>query len=279
MSNYHPEKQFYFDFDGTLATNGKVTKETIELLHSLEKEKFLRVIVTGRSLYSFQKAVDENFPIDYLIFSSGAGILNWKNKALIYSKNLNEQDIHKIEKLLQAENLSFMLHAKIPENHHFSIERGQKKVADFYRRIHIYKNFIKERDDIQQSAAQFLAITDENPEHYENIKEKLPEYSVIRATSPLDNKSIWIEIFPKTVSKGKSADFLAKQLGFSSQSAYAFGNDFNDLALLNWAKHSYIVETASIELKTKFQVIQSPEKNGIVLLFQQLAKESTSKTD
>ena len=67
------------DLDGTLANpEQKISQADLDTLKRLGEMDIIRVIATGRSLYSAIKILDKNLPIDYLLFSSGAGILSWK---------------------------------------------------------------------------------------------------------------------------------------------------------------------------------------------------------
>ena len=72
------------DLDGTLldtqARLGSVNRQALELLGETGS---LLVIATGRSLHSAESVLDADFPIDYLVFSSGAGILDWSNRELL----------------------------------------------------------------------------------------------------------------------------------------------------------------------------------------------------
>ena len=69
------------DFDGTLLTDDKqIAQQDLNTLAGLRSAGIITVIATGRSLFSFMRALDQmglspkELPVDYLIFSTGAGI-------------------------------------------------------------------------------------------------------------------------------------------------------------------------------------------------------------
>ena len=95
------------------------------------------------------------------------------------------------------------------------------------------------------------------------VREKLPDFSVIQTTSPLDGKSTWIEIFPNGVSKSATADWLARELGVLPEDALSIGNDYNDLDLLDWAGASCVVANAPRELKERYPVVASNDEGGV----------------
>ena len=62
------------DLDGTLLNSGRiVSPENRRALERLGELGVVRVIATGRSLFSFNKVIERDFPVDYLLFSSGGG--------------------------------------------------------------------------------------------------------------------------------------------------------------------------------------------------------------
>jgi len=92
---------FVTDFDGTLYRDDRtISNVDIETIEKLGKLNVKRVIATGRSFYSALKVIPEHFPIDYLIFSSGAGVMEWENKKIIKTYSLNKTQIENTVKIL-----------------------------------------------------------------------------------------------------------------------------------------------------------------------------------
>lgn len=253
------------DLDGTLLKNNKSFCENdLNTLFRLGEKNYCRTIATGRSLFSLQKIIYDNFPVDYVVFSSGAGIMNWKTKQIIFKQNLLHHEYLKAYDLLHDMKLDFMLHFPIPENHWFHYFGYNNENKDFYDRIEIYKEYaIKGKNGTQPfaEACQLLAIND-HAEIYEKIKLELSELKVIRATSPLNHTSIWIEIFHNTVSKGFAAIWLCKFLNISMEATLGIGNDYNDFDLLEETNHSYVVANAPDDLKLHFEMTDSNDENG-----------------
>ena len=249
------------DLDGTLYQSGdSFSSQDLQTLESLKKEGITRVIATGRSLYSLKKVVSPDFPIDYLIFSSGAGIMDWRTKELLKVESLKGTEVQKAAVMLKSRDLDFMIHRPIPENHFFTYYSSSRNNPDFESRCLLYREFATpgSRPAGQlHPACQLLAIENENHREslYEEIKNKLKYLKVIRTTSPLNGRSTWIEIFPETVSKGLASSWLATRLGLKADQVMAIGNDYNDLDLLHWAGESYVVESSPAELKENFLVI------------------------
>ncbi len=265
MSKVQPN-MIISDLDGTLLSNeNSFHKRDMKTLYSLGKNNIIRVIATGRNLFSAKKVLNDDFPIDYLIFSSGAGVYNWQTKKLIHSNYLENKDVKDISKILINNDVDFMIHEMIPENHKFVYHKAHENNIDFNNRCKLYKDFAVPLDvstELYKNACQIIAIFPNKVHLFENMKRKFSDIKVIRATSPLDGESIWMEIFPIHVSKGHGVEWLCNYLGIDKNSTLGVGNDYNDLDLLEFTRYSYMVENSPDELKNKFETCADNQNCG-----------------
>ena len=68
----------FTDLDGTLlGSDQQLSPANHDVLEVLGQQGILRVVVTGRSLFSCRRVLDRSFPIDLLVTSSGAGIFSF----------------------------------------------------------------------------------------------------------------------------------------------------------------------------------------------------------
>lgn len=256
------------DLDGTLLqTTGTFSPTDVATLEELGTRHIVRVIATGRSLYSASNVLPSGFPIDYLIFSSGAGILDWRSQCILVAHHLSQKEIATAFQCLFAHSLDFMLHKSIPDNHHFWYYATGRHNPDFTRRYQRYQAFASPLEppasEIVQ-ACQIVAIDPHQGPHskYERVKESLPALKIIRSTSPMDGVSTWIEIFPRSVSKGLASEWLAAKYTIPQSATLALGNDYNDLDLLQWAATSFVVKNAPADLKHHYPPVSSNNDNG-----------------
>ena len=85
---------------------------------------------------------------------------------------------------------------------------------------------------------------------------------MIRTTSPIDGASLWIEIFPRSVSKARGAEWVLRRHGVADENVLAVGNDYNDLDLLRWAKTKYLVTNAPKPLHDLFPTVAPNDDSG-----------------
>ena len=256
------------DLDGTLYNDAQtISKKDYNTLLRLEKKNIPRIIATGRSLYSALKVIPVNFPVDYLIFSSGAGIMEWKSKKIINEFSLDAGQIKTSADIFMTKKLDFMLHRKIPDNHYFYYHETDNPCSDFIKRCELYKRFAEKLDpDFIHKidcACQFIIIKSwKEQEWFYEISSLLDSMKVIRTTSPIDKKSLWIEVFPFGVSKAMAAELVAEIVKSNWENTAAIGNDYNDLDMLCWAAKSYVVDNAPDELKDRFINVRSNNDSG-----------------
>lgn len=258
------------DFDGTIRTSqGTFGKADMETLHRLGAEGFIRVIATGRSVFSLRKAITGiRLPIDYVIFSSGAGIWREPGGEIIRKISLDPAETTRATGALLEANLDFMIHLPVPDSHRFGYHATGGENPDFVKRIELYQSFswpIDGNPDPIGSATQLLAVVPPPGDEslIEALRKELADLNVIRTTSPLDGRSTWIEIFPGNVSKGQTASWLTGELGIGKDRVLAVGNDFNDIDLLDWAGSAFVVENAPGALHDRYPVVASNDDCGL----------------
>lgn len=263
--NFDRIKMVLLDLDGTLLNNSKLIGDSDnQTLKYLGERNILRVFATGRTLYSAKKVLSQNTPLDYLVFSSGAGVYDWKKKELLFSSSISVEKVHEIIDCLRSFDVNFSVQFAIPDNHKYVYYKSSLNNTDFEWRNAIYKDYnskLVERYP-HKSASQFIVILPDMAK-FDRIKKAVNGLKVIRATSPIDGKSVWLEIFNNDVSKAKGGIYVGSLLGINQSETLSIGNDYNDLDLLNWTKYSFVVENAPDELKNNFDVCSSNQNNPL----------------
>jgi Cof subfamily protein (haloacid dehalogenase superfamily) len=257
------------DLDGTLLnSDGTLSKQDLDALFHLGKKGVIRVIATGRSLYSFNAVVGNRLPVDYVLFSTGAGVITCPDGRLIRKLHLDSGAVSSAIQIFMEFELDFMVHQPIPDNHRFVYHGTGRNNPDFHRRLARYAEFSQPLDNAAfniGSASQLLAVV--NHDNCESLltalRSKLTGFSVIRSTSPLDGKSTWIEVFAPGVSKSQCAAWLADRLNIDKELVLAVGNDYNDIDLLEWAGTAFLVGNAPDMLKNRFSTVASHDHGGV----------------
>ena len=258
----------FTDLDGTLlGSDQKLSPTNHEAMEALGQHGILRVVVTGRSLFSCRRVLDRSFPIDLLVTSSGAGIFSFPRFELLYDQALTEPEVSESIEVLNALKLDFMVHDPVPDNHRFRWYQHTAHNPDFAHRLTLYQGHhrpIEELDKFGGTSTQLVAVSlpGDNGGALAHLKQKLSRLTIIRTTSPLDHQSTWYEIFPRNVSKSSAAVWVCSEFNLDSNEVFAIGNDYNDLDLLRWCTGSRVVANAPTELTSEFEVVASHDDDG-----------------
>lgn len=252
------------DLDGTfLNSSGKISPENLETLHTLGKHGIIRVAATGRTLHSSREVVAHHLPFDYLIFSTGAGICSFADDNVICAHELCEVDIQGLAEFFLDYRVDFSIHFPIPENHRFHWFASPEPTPDLLSRLKYLKEFAVQGNYRQITrATQFLAISLNGIEIIGELRKKFPHLSIIRTTSPIDGRHVWIEVFPPQASKGLAADWLCRRLGIASKDTMSIGNDYNDVAMLEWTEYSFVVANGPADMRMRFANAPHHDEHG-----------------
>jgi len=262
-------KMVVTDLDGTLLQSDQsispTDNDTLERLGNLG---VCRVAATGRNLYKVRQVLNENSPFDFVIVSSGAGIVDWKSQQLIRAISIPAVTTGEIIHYLISENQNFKVSRELPDNHNFAWWASYD-CPELTRYVAHHKKFgdaVKIDPDEPFISSQLLMFFPRESNQFELFKEKIlltfPELSVIRTTSPLNPDYTWMEIFPNGVSKAHGIEEICRITGIDQKSTLGIGNDFNDLEMLDFTHHSYVVGNAPEELKIKYLISLAHDEDG-----------------
>lgn len=135
---------FFTDFDGTIKPEGEdwVAPADLEALRDMKAAGWTRVVATGRSLFGFAKAWRPGLELDWLIFSSGAGLCSWDPLGpgpLLTGQIFNPEQALTAVRAAFALGYGFFAYGAPPDNHHFYYLMPQGPPAGFLKRMDIFR--------------------------------------------------------------------------------------------------------------------------------------------
>lgn len=260
------------DLDGTLLHRSRpFHSQDILMLKEIGCMGITRVIATGRSLHSLRKAIPNDFPVDHVVFSSGAGILDWKEQRLVYQAGMALGRVKEITRVLDQQRWNHMIHRRVPHNHWFWYRTLIKENSDFAQRLHRYRGYARTRpgslNRMGGGVSQFVVILPPLQNRLDRLRCILgSRCHVIRATSPLDYRSLWIELMPRGVSKAAGINVLCRRLQIPLEAVAGLGNDYNDLDMLRAVGSAAVTGDAPEALRREFPAVRAG-KDGILQAF------------
>lgn len=235
------------DLDGTLVTDEKeLTKKTVEVIKEASKKGVKIMISSGRSFYRLEKFIDaldlrkEN---QCTICFNGGMIVENTTKEMIYSKNLDSEEVEELIQLGKALRLPIMIYTRdahyvetIPEvvrKNTKNLKGMNLKVVNFNQinfnkpENYIYKVcFIDKPEKIIEKRKQ---ISEEILKKYE-ITSSVPEY---------------LEIVKKGIKKSEAIKVVMEKYDIKQDEVMAIGDGENDIEMLDFAGLGIAMENAS----------------------------------
>jgi Cof subfamily protein (haloacid dehalogenase superfamily) len=266
------------DLDGTFLKNDRtISAKNLQALYDLGEKDIIRVAATGRNLHKVKAVLNSTIPFDYIVFSSGAGVFNWKEKKLIYKQDIERTSVGKLLKHFIGQKVNFHAFYPVPENHKHYYFRGKEACPEFERYFGFNEADAEELDLLNlptTEMCQFLVIIKEDEDRFRCLKNEIenlcPEIRVIRASSPITKGYIWIEVFHKSVSKGNGVNEICKLTRILRKETMSIGNDYNDFDLLEFTEHSFLTENSPNEIKNKYPLVPANENDAFAVSVQPL---------
>ncbi len=262
-------KMVVTDLDGTLLQNDhSISNEDLETLNLLGDMGICRVAATGRNPFKVRKALSPGDPFDYVICSSGAGIIDWRKQEVIRAINFPEELTNRLIQYLIANRYNFKVSDRFPDNHNFFWWK-EHECPEIDRYIDTHSKMGRAEEIVpgqSYNSSQLLLYFPKNSSQFDTVKMELldqfNEISIIRTTSPLNDEWLWMEIFPKGISKAHGIEEICRLKGIHRNETLGIGNDFNDLEMLDFTHLSYVVHNSPEELKEKFLVSLPHHESG-----------------
>jgi len=253
---------FISDLDGTLLNKKhQLSKRTIKYIKKLSEQGHYFAINTGRPYQGMYKFKEE-LNIDCPYICDNGGSIYWDSNPDFPVFNGISPDVVKdlfLEINPYIYGAMFASHQKI-------IFQNRKNVQDFIVHINdetkVYEDCVLENLN-EPITLISLYIHEENRNEVLNIFNKYKEYISYRAWGT-HNGIKSFEIFSVNSSKGNALKYLKNYLNVDQ--AMAFGDDLNDIDMLNAADIGVAMINARTSLKTnvKFLTFKNNHNNGVI---------------
>lgn len=245
-------KLIFFDIDGTLLDHEKnlpsSTKKAIQTLKEMGHEV---AIATGRAPYLF-KDLRKELEIDTFVCFNGQYVV------------LDGQVIYKNP--IPAKSIEFLT-TIAANNDHPIIYMGEEQM----------KTNVEEHEQIKDSLATLGAVHPEYEPHFFRGKEiyqsllycqeahAMEYHETIKALQFIRWHEYSMDVLPQYGSKAKGIEQIINRLDYDPENVYAFGDNLNDLEMLQYVGNGVAMGNAPEEVKKVAKyVTKNVSDHGIV---------------
>ncbi|MDO4458683.1 MAG: HAD family hydrolase [Clostridia bacterium] len=244
------------DLDGTLILNeynkNDIDPQMFDIIRELHKRGIHFAAASGRQYANlrnvFAPVADE---IDY-ICENGALVVY--NGEIVFRDEINRKEGQDLMARIMAIPQAEVLLSGVDTCY------IAPKTKEYYERVAVnLQNVTEVVDDILATEEPYLKISMFHPD---GISDELHEYfdklcndgTYTNLTCALGGRQ-WLDFFHKDVHKGTALKILEEKLGVGSENTMVFGDNENDVGLMQEAAYSYCMASGNPKTKEKAKFI------------------------
>jgi Cof subfamily protein (haloacid dehalogenase superfamily) len=257
MNSY---KAIFCDVDGTLLNNEhRMLDSTIDAIRQLNGKGIKFVIVTARGPSGIYPIFRRYSFVCPMVCYSGALILDEEGN-ILHSNGFLKETARAIISFIEQNKFDctwniYSMNSWIVKDRNDQRVKREERIVEAEAQEGTLSN-------LPQGATIGKILCMCNPDKTMEIesalKEKFPCLSIMRSSD------ILIEIMNKGINKGDSVRFLCDNWGISVEETVGFGDNYNDIDMLNTVSVPYLMDNAPRELKSKFSnITSSNQSDGI----------------
>ena len=256
------------DVDGTLVVDGSSSlhPELYEVIHKLKEQGIAFAGASGRPVGSMKHIFGPVLDDVYLIAGNGY-YMDYEGKKKFFT-DFDKKRAAEIEADMYAAGMQVMLDAA---DCVYTRSKDQRFI-DWIEKG--YKNKVVQIDNLLDLDDKILKVAgcmmDGVPEEVaEGLKEKYGKTCKVTFAGHQ-----WVDIFDPNISKGAALKVLQEELGILPEETMVFGDQMNDMEMLEQAYYSFAVANAREEVKAAARFMADSNVNQGPMKIMKLLLES-----
>ncbi|WP_249028635.1 Cof-type HAD-IIB family hydrolase [Tannockella kyphosi] len=246
------------DMDGTfLDSNKNYDPKFLELFKKMKEKNIHFVVASGNQCHRLFQRFESIKEDIYYIAENGSYTL--KGSTPLYSTLIAPEDLNKLlDMLLPLEDCFFILSGR-KGTHILNKHRNREDIiVKYYARYYFVENY----DDLDDEIFK-ISLYDDNHQSTALLETILP--SIPKDVRAITTGHEWIDFTDKSIHKGIALKKLQDDLGILPEECAAFGDQMNDLELLQQVKYSYAMDNAVDPIKeVAYEIIGDNDSQAVI---------------
>ena len=249
MKNY---KLIVTDMDGTvLGEDHRMTEGNKKALKEAEKNGVKVVFATGRFHDSAKEHIDFLENIMPIISSNGSIIKHPITNEVLYSNFIDKEVSIEIVEILEKHNVKYQAYTDEIILQKYETEDEMRMMKEFIEKTFSDKteiSFKKDlREDIRNSnVLKFNIMEIDRPDLIDKVRVDLELVKNIEVTSSWKDN---LEVMSEGSHKGNAVEYLCELLDIDREHIIAFGDNYNDLSMIEFAGTGVAMGNAEDDVK------------------------------
>lgn len=261
---------FAFDLDGTLlGKNGVILDSSKSVINQLKEHQDAIVIASGRTFEEIIEIVKElrldQYPHAYLIGYNGVELKHFASQESLYRSTITWDEVQLIWADVKQHGLS--LH--VFEEQKLYLSHGMTwflQVAEEAKARNQFVDFAV----FETPQPVYKALVIDDPERLDEYQPKIDQ-RILQCVSAFKSAPMILEFVSLQGTKGRSVQELARLLQVVKEDIYAFGDEENDISMIEIAGYGIAMGNAKAKVKQKAKYIaKSHQEDGIYEMLKQL---------
>ena len=262
-------KLIFFDLDGTLLNDQKeILEENITEFKRLKELGIHTVLCSGRQINSLKHYQIISNSSQFIIATNGAEIYDTKNDRELFLCNILKKDILDLYSLAQKLNLVFKIDTT-SARYVSNTKYASKEEIEYKNNINQLLNTEK---ILQISLGHQSKILIKNVISKVSKNPNIRVANIFQFNKEKKENTIWfINIVNSLVSKGNSIKELCKILNVEKENTMAFGDDINDISMLNSVGYGIAMGNSNTSLREfANEIISDNNTPGIATILKRI---------
>ena len=263
------------DIDGTLVADGTsgLNPEIYDVILGLKKHGVYFAAASGRQVISIEKLFSPVREKIFYIAENGTYIGSYGRE--LFTRSLDTGDVHRIIR---------DIHQHMPDCD--ILLSGPRRAYTDSKNPEFLK-FILEGYRYDMDILEDLSVFDGNFIKIAIYHKKMPQAYIDRFREKWSGRfkvvtsgDMWIDLMDLQANKGLAVKELQESLSITPEETVAFGDQQNDIEMLERAYYSYAVANALPEAKKKARFITDSNQNdGVLKVLKKLLEEMTEREE
>lgn len=262
------------DMDGTLLNSkDSITEENEIALRELQQRGVQVIIASGRLDIMVKSFIKQLGLKSYVISCNGALVRNVSTGEILYSKVMDKDVVKEIITYCLVSRVNFLIYTtdKVysnKENPRASKFERLNKILEKDLQFPLAYIDIRNIESIDAVEVLKILLVCDSQEEVIMMEKKYSEYNNLTVVSSANGL---LDIMASNISKGRALRKLADRLNVDLRQVIAFGDNYNDIEMLQCVGLPIAMENSVEELKlVAKQVTKSNDEDGVAYAIKHL---------
>ncbi len=258
-------KMVVCDMDGTLLNRDlEISQENLNAIEALREKGIKFCIATGRPEQLIKEYIEPLRMSDPLIMYNGSVIGHPFQEEKLFELKLEENDITSIIEYCESNDIIYMPYTKnkIISKPNYRVDFFEKRNESLEEKNKCVFEDIRDLNKIvNENSVNKILLIENDEDKFKKVMDFVVQFSQFEIAS---SQKGFIDINPKGASKGNALKILAKHFSYELDEIVAFGDQDNDVSMLEVAGTSVAMANASKNAKNAADyVTTSNNESGV----------------